>query len=115
MQAKLSVVALSVAAALAMTACGNKEEPKPAAAPAAPAAPAATPAIVVKLGHVAPMTGPQAHLGKDNESGARLSGVFPAEQHEDWVRNAAHIRRLAKLAERVAELEKKLKENDTRG
>ena len=73
MQAKLSVVALSVAAALAMTACGKKEEPKPAAAPAAPAAPAAKPVIVVKLGHVAPMTGPQAHLGKDNESGARLA------------------------------------------
>ena len=52
MQAKLSVVALSVAAALAMTACGKKEEPKPAAAPAAPAAPAAKPVIVVKLGHV---------------------------------------------------------------
>ena len=73
MQAKLSVVALSVAAALAMTACGKKEEPKPAAAPATPAAPAAKPVIVVKLGHVAPMTGPQAHLGKDNESGARLA------------------------------------------
>ena len=75
MQAKLSVVALSVAAALAMTACGKKEEPKPAAAPAAPAAPApaAKPVIVVKLGHVAPMTGPQAHLGKDNENGARLA------------------------------------------
>ena len=73
MQAKLSVVALSVAAALAMTACGKKEEPKPAAAPAAPAAPAAKPAVVVKLGHVAPMTGPQAHLGKDNENGARLA------------------------------------------
>jgi branched-chain amino acid transport system substrate-binding protein len=73
MQAKLSVVALSVAAALAMTACGQKEEPKPAAAPAAPAAPAAKPAVVVKLGHVAPMTGPQAHLGKDNENGARLA------------------------------------------
>lgn len=72
MQAKLSVVALSVAAALAMTACGKKEEPKPAAAPAAPA-PAAKPVIVVKLGHVAPMTGPQAHLGKDNENGARLA------------------------------------------
>ena len=72
MQAKLSVVALSVAAALAMTACGKKEEPKPAAAPAAPA-PVAKPVIVVKLGHVAPMTGPQAHLGKDNESGARLA------------------------------------------
>ena len=73
MQAKLSVVALSVAAALAMTACGKMEEPKPDAAPAAPAAPAAKPVIVVKLGHVAPMTGPQAHLGKDNESGARLA------------------------------------------
>ena len=73
MQAKLSVVALSVAAALSMTACGQKEEPKPAAAPAAPAAPAAKPAVVVKLGHVAPMTGPQAHLGKDNENGARLA------------------------------------------
>ncbi len=72
MQAKLSVVALSVAAALAMTACGKKEEPKPAAAPAAPA-PAAKPVIVIKLGHVAPMTGPQAHLGKDNENGARLA------------------------------------------
>ncbi len=72
MQAKLSVVALSVAAALAMTACGKKEEPKPAAAPAAPA-PAAKPVIVVKLGHVAPMTGPQAHLGKVNENGARLA------------------------------------------
>ena len=72
MQAKLSVVALSVAAALAMTACGKKEEPKPAAAPAAPA-PVAKPVIVVKLGHVAPMTGPQAHLGKDNENGARLA------------------------------------------
>ena len=72
MQAKLSVVALSVAAALAMSACGQKEEPKPVAAPAAPA-PAAKPTVVVKLGHVAPMTGPQAHLGKDNESGARLA------------------------------------------
>jgi branched-chain amino acid transport system substrate-binding protein len=73
MQAKLSVVALSVATALAMGACGKKEEPKTAAAPAAPAAPAAKPVVVVKLGHVAPMTGPQAHLGKDNESGALLA------------------------------------------
>ncbi len=72
MQAKLSVVALSVAAALAMAGCGQKEEPKPAAAPAAPA-PVAKPEVVVKLGHVAPMTGPQAHLGKDNENGAVLA------------------------------------------
>ena len=40
---------------------------------AAPAAPAPKPEVVVKLGHVAPMTGPQAHLGKDNENGARLA------------------------------------------
>jgi branched-chain amino acid transport system substrate-binding protein len=70
MQAKLSVVALSVAAALALSACGQKEEPKPVAA--APG-PAAKPEVVVKLGHVAPMTGPQAHLGKDNENGAVLA------------------------------------------
>ena len=71
MQAKLSVVALSVVAAFALSACGQKEEPKPAAAPAA--ASAGKLEVVVKLGHVAPMTGPQAHLGKDNENGARLA------------------------------------------
>ncbi|HEX6734646.1 MAG TPA: branched-chain amino acid ABC transporter substrate-binding protein [Azonexus sp.] len=71
MHAKLSVVALSVAAAFALGACGKKEEPAPAAAPAP--APIAKPEVVVKLGHVAPMTGPQAHLGKDNESGAKLA------------------------------------------
>ena len=69
MQAKLTVVALSVAAAFALSACGQKEEPKPVAAPV----PAAKPELVVKLGHVAPMTGPQAHLGKDNENGAVLA------------------------------------------
>lgn len=68
--AKLSVVALSVVAAFSLTACGQKEEPKPAAAPGASAA---KPEVTVKLGHVAPMTGPQAHLGKDNENGARLA------------------------------------------
>lgn len=73
MNTRLSVVALSVAAALAMSACSKKEEPKPATAPTAPAAPAAKPEVIVKLGHVAPMTGPQAHLGKDNENGARLA------------------------------------------
>ncbi len=69
MQARLSVIALSVAAAFALSACGQKEEPKPAAAPA----PAGKPEVVVRLGHVAPMTGPQAHLGKDNENGAVLA------------------------------------------
>ena len=69
MHAKLSVVALSVAAAFTLAACGEKEVPPVAA----PAAPAAKPEVVVKLGHVAPMTGPQAHLGKDNENGAVLA------------------------------------------
>jgi branched-chain amino acid transport system substrate-binding protein len=75
MQAKLSVVALSIASVFALGACGQKEEPKPvaAAAPAAAPAPAAKPEVTVKLGHVAPMTGPQAHLGKDNENGAKLA------------------------------------------
>ncbi len=70
MQAKLSLVAVSVAAAFALSACGQKEEPKPVVAPAAPIT---KPEVVVKLGHVAPMTGPQAHLGKDNEDGALLA------------------------------------------
>ncbi|MBS1160617.1 MAG: amino acid/amide transporter substrate-binding protein, family [Proteobacteria bacterium] len=70
MQARLSVVALSVAAVFALGACGQKEEPKPVAAPAAPIA---KPEVLVKIGHVSPTTGPQAHLGKDNEYGAQLA------------------------------------------
>lgn len=42
----------------------------------------------------------------------RYTGVFPLDTHDDWVRNAAHIRRLSKLADRVTELEKLLKENN---
>ncbi len=71
MNAAVKVLSLSVVAAVAMMGCGKKEEaPKPAAAPAAPVAPAVT---VVKLGHVGPLTGGIAHLGKDNENGARLA------------------------------------------
>ncbi len=70
-------ITLALAASIAVIGCGQKEEPKPAAAPApAPAAapaPAPKPEVTVKLGHVAPMTGPQAHLGKDNENGAKLA------------------------------------------
>ena len=50
--------------------CGQKEEPKKAAeAPKAPAEEAAT----VTIGHAGPLTGGIAHLGKDNENGARLA------------------------------------------
>ena len=64
---KFAPVAIAVAVALA--ACGKKEEPakKEAAKAAAPAE------EVVKIGHVAPLTGGIAHLGKDNENGARMA------------------------------------------
>jgi branched-chain amino acid transport system substrate-binding protein len=72
MKMPMKSLTLSIAAALAVFGCGKKEEPKPqAAAPAA--APAAKPEVVVKIGHVAPLTGGIAHLGKDNENGARLA------------------------------------------
>lgn len=58
-----SVIALSVAA-LILTACGKGGD-KAATVP--------TDGIEVKIGHVAPLTGPIAHLGKDNENGARLA------------------------------------------
>jgi branched-chain amino acid transport system substrate-binding protein len=54
---------------LAFAGCGQ-EAPKPVAKTAAPKAP---PEVVVKIGQVSPLTGPQAHLGKDNDNGARLA------------------------------------------
>ncbi|AXQ28829.1 branched-chain amino acid ABC transporter substrate-binding protein [Solimonas sp. K1W22B-7] len=58
-----------LAAALAVSGCGKKE-----GATASGAAPkAADGALVVKVGHASPLTGPQAHLGKDNENGVRLA------------------------------------------
>ena len=38
----------------------------------------------------------------------QYTSIFPLEAHDAWLRNAAQIKRLAKLAERVAELEKKI-------
>jgi UDP-3-O-[3-hydroxymyristoyl] glucosamine N-acyltransferase len=38
----------------------------------------------------------------------QYTALFPLEEHADWVHNAAHIRHLARLADRVAALEKKL-------
>ena len=65
---------LATVAAIALIGCGQKEEPPPpVAAPVAAPVPVAKPEVTVKLGHVAPLTGPQAHLGKDNENGARLA------------------------------------------
>jgi branched-chain amino acid transport system substrate-binding protein len=65
------VAPLAIAAAVALAACGKKEEaPAPKAAPVKAAEPAA---VIIKIGHVAPLTGGIAHLGKDNENGARMA------------------------------------------
>ena len=61
------LVAATTLSALLLVACG-KEEPKPAPAPAAP-----PPSVEIKIGHVGPLTGGIAHLGKDNENGAVLA------------------------------------------
>ena len=62
-----------VAAALLVAYGCSKEEPKQAATAPAPAAAPPMPEMTVKIGHVGPTTGPQAHLGKDNENGARMA------------------------------------------
>jgi branched-chain amino acid transport system substrate-binding protein len=72
MQFRVKSALTVLAAASLLVACGKKEE---AAAPAATPAPvAAAPASnVVKIGHVGPTSGAIAHLGKDNENGARMA------------------------------------------
>ncbi len=52
------------ALALGLNACGKKEET---------AGGTAAGEMTVKIGQVSPLTGPQAHLGKDNDNGARLA------------------------------------------
>lgn len=68
---KFARLSLFAAAAIALTACGQKEEKPAEQAAAAPAEAAGE--VVVKIGQVSPMTGPIAHLGKDNEFGAKLA------------------------------------------
>ena len=69
---KLGITLL--AAAVALIGCGE-EKPKPAAKAEAKkdAPPPPPPSIEIRIGHVAPLTGGIAHLGKDNENGARLA------------------------------------------
>jgi branched-chain amino acid transport system substrate-binding protein len=59
--------ASAVALVTALSACGKKEEQAGAGG--------TTSAIerVVKIGHAGPLTGPIAHLGKDNENGVKLA------------------------------------------
>ena len=50
-----------------LSGCGQEAPPPKAEAPKPPAE------VVVRIGQVSPLTGPQAHLGKDNDNGARLA------------------------------------------
>lgn len=52
------VLPLILALAASLTACGKAETSGPE---------------IIKIGQVSPLTGPQAHLGKDNDNGARLA------------------------------------------
>jgi UDP-3-O-[3-hydroxymyristoyl] glucosamine N-acyltransferase len=45
---------------------------------------------------------------KSLRKAGQYTSVFPLEAHDEWLKNAAQIKRLAVLAERVSELEKKL-------
>lgn len=81
--------AVSIAAAVVMSAgCSKKNDGEASTAASAAATAAAASAVpagasgangdsnsatIVKIGHAAPLTGPIAHLGKDNENGARLA------------------------------------------
>ncbi len=55
---KFVVSALALTLALSLAGCGKKAE---------------TGVDVIRIGSVAPLTGPQTHIGKDNENGARLA------------------------------------------
>lgn len=72
MHNKLSITL--IAAAVALIGCGEQKPPAKAETQATTeAAPPAPSATEVRIGHVAPLTGGIAHLGKDNENGARLA------------------------------------------
>ena len=60
------ILAIGSALVVVLSGCGKNE---PAPAPKADAAQE----LIVKIGHAAPLTGGIAHLGKDNENGARLA------------------------------------------
>ncbi|HZX33138.1 MAG TPA: UDP-3-O-(3-hydroxymyristoyl)glucosamine N-acyltransferase [Rhodocyclaceae bacterium] len=45
----------------------------------------------------------------------KYTALFPLEEHDRWLHNAAQVRHLSRLADRVAELEKKLQIDNTKG
>jgi branched-chain amino acid transport system substrate-binding protein len=73
MRYHLKGLALTLAASFVLYGCGKEEPPPPPPKAEQPPAPPPKPTISVKIGHSAPLTGPQSHLGKDNENGALLA------------------------------------------
>jgi branched-chain amino acid transport system substrate-binding protein len=59
-----SIYVLAALGAFGLAGCGEEKKPAPPPPP---------PAVEIKIGHVAPLTGGIAHLGKDNEQGALLA------------------------------------------
>lgn len=58
----IAAVAIALALGFGIAGCQKKDETK-----------SADGSVVIKVGQVSPLTGPQAHLGKDNDNGARLA------------------------------------------
>lgn len=52
---------------------------------------------------------------KSIRKAGRYTSIFPLEEHGDWLHTAVHARNLSRLAERVTELEKKLKNTKEEG
>ena len=72
MKLPIRTLLLATLAALTLLACGKQAAPSAASATASGAIQQAA-TEVVRIGHVGPLTGSIAHLGKDNENGARLA------------------------------------------
>lgn len=71
------------------------------------------------LGHLEIADGtvisPGSMVMKSITKAGKYTALFPLEEHDRWLHNAAQVRHLSRLAERVAELEKKLEITKTKG
>ena len=63
----LQTIPFAVLCAVVLASCGKTETP------AASQPSAAASEVTIKIGASAPLTGPQAHIGKDNENGTRMA------------------------------------------
>lgn len=71
------------------------------------------------LGHLEIADGttisPGSMVMKSISKPGKYTALFPLEEHDRWLHNAAHVRHLSRLAERVAELEKQLQKTNVTG